>query len=44
MYNEITDLELAVIMLGDQIFSLQRQLSLRCDWTVAQICFSCPLE
>ena len=35
---EVTDLESAVVMLGDDIASMQKQLSLRYDWNVTQFC------
>lgn len=35
---QLTDLQQAVIMLGDQIVSLQHQISMKCDWNTTGFC------
>ena len=35
--SEIADLQQAVILLGNQLVSLQRQISLKCDWNATSI-------
>lgn len=36
--SQLADLQQAVVMLGDQIVSLQRQISLKCDWNMPTFC------
>ncbi|XP_029093418.1 endogenous retrovirus group K member 6 Env polyprotein-like [Monodon monoceros] len=36
--SEIADLQQAVVMLGDQLVNLQRQMKLHCDWNQSAFC------
>ncbi|XP_074839558.1 endogenous retrovirus group K member 7 Env polyprotein-like [Carettochelys insculpta] len=36
--SQMADLQQAVIMLGDQIVSMQKQLRMQCDWNVSSYC------
>ena len=37
---QLTDLQQAVIMLGDQIVSLQHPISMKCDWNTTGFCIT----
>ena len=36
--SQVADLQPSVILLGDQLVSLQKQVSLRCDWNYTSFC------
>ena len=36
--SQVADLQQSVILLGDQLVSLQKQVRLRCDWNYASFC------
>ena len=36
--SQVADLQQSVISLGDQLVSLQKQVSLRCDWNYTSFC------
>ena len=37
---QMADLQQVVILLGDQVNSLQKQIRLKCDWTITSFCHS----
>ena len=36
--SQVADLQPSVILLGDQLVSLQKQVRLRCDWNYTSFC------
>ena len=38
MASQVADLQTSVILLGDQLVNLQKQVSLRCDWNYTSFC------
>ena len=38
--SQVADLQQTVILLGDQLVSLQKQLRLKCDWNYTSFCLT----
>lgn len=41
--NEVADLRQAVLLLGDQLETLKKQIKLKCDWNISSYCIA-PLK